>query len=130
MLRGSLPELPMRLFRHGVNAGGVNPAVIKVEQRADREGVIDRFVRPAYSVKNLHVVGRYFPRPMVRLGDEPKKSLILLGESGLLQIFDCATHQFFAAQQFRRNCGVILGSKRTVVFRGGESRDKLSQARA
>src|SRR5208282_5382235 len=32
---------------HHVNAGGVHPAIVKVKKRADRDGVVERFVRPA-----------------------------------------------------------------------------------
>ena len=38
MLGGSFAEFAMRLFRHGVYARGVNPAVVEIEQRADRDG--------------------------------------------------------------------------------------------
>ena len=52
-----LAALPVGLLRQGVDAGGIDPAVIEVEERADRDGEVDRFVGPSARA-NGHEVGR------------------------------------------------------------------------
>ena len=113
MLRGSLSKFQVCLFGHGRYARGVNPAVVEIEQRADGDGVID-----------------CLPRAMIHFGDKAKEGFILLGKCGAFQIVNRVGHQLFTAQQFRRNCGVILRSKQTPVPRRREGGDKFSQARA
>src|SRR6267378_72751 len=57
VLRRARSEYLVRFLRHGVDARRVDPAVVKVEQRADGDGVVDGFIRPTRGVERLHVLG-------------------------------------------------------------------------
>jgi hypothetical protein len=51
-------------------------------------------------------------------------------EQGSFQIVQYTPDEFFALQQFSRNCGVRLQSERTVIFVRGVGRDQFTDARA
>ncbi|MGI9070236.1 MAG: hypothetical protein ACR2JB_02625 [Bryobacteraceae bacterium] len=59
MDRAALAALSMCLVRESVDAGCIDPAVIEVEQRAYRAGVVDRLVNPAGFIYRPNIV-RYF----------------------------------------------------------------------
>lgn len=41
---GSLCSLPVCFVAHRVNTAGIDPAIVEIEQRTDRDGVVDRFI--------------------------------------------------------------------------------------
>ena len=47
----------MGFVGEGMDAGGIDPAVIEIEEGADGDGVVDLFVGPADGVEGEHVVG-------------------------------------------------------------------------
>jgi len=108
-------ELAVRLLGHRMHAGSVNPAIVEVEQRAHRDGVIDGFVRPAGLVKRLRVVKGDLRRVMVDFADEAKQRLVLFRKPRTLKVLNDAADQIFISQQFRRNCGVVFCSKGTMI---------------
>jgi len=48
----------------------------------------------------------------------------------VLQVPESAPNEFLTAEQFRRNCGVVFRSKRTIVVVGSEGGDQLAQTGA
>lgn len=62
---------------------------------------------------------------MVDLTHESKQRFLLLFETRVFQIVKYSGNEFLAPKQFRRNCGVILRSKWTVVSDRSEGRDQL-----
>src|SRR5579875_111220 len=62
-----LCKLSMRLLRHRMYAGGVDPAVIEIEQGADGDGEIELFVRPSQMMQRLDVIGCDPGRVMIDL---------------------------------------------------------------
>ena len=54
--RGSLTTLAVSFLRHGVNSGGVDPAIIKIEKRADRDRVVNGVIVPSHVIKRPHIV--------------------------------------------------------------------------
>ena len=87
-------------------AARVDPAIVEVKKRAGSNGEVNRFVIPAHCSKRRHVF-RSNPRGIViDLIDETEQRFVLFVQRGGLQIAQHALHEFFAAQQFRRNCGV------------------------
>jgi hypothetical protein len=63
---------------------------------------------------------------MVHFGDKAKEGLVLFGKRAPFEIPNRARYHLLAAQQFRRNCGVVLRSKWTLIPCGGEGSDKLA----
>ena len=81
-------------------------------------------------MERLHVPGGHFRRLGIDLGDEAKERLLFFGKRRCFQVAQGTPYQFLAAQQFRRNCGVVLRSKRTVVPVRGEGGDQFPNAGA
>ncbi len=52
---GSLCSLPVCLIAHRVNAAGVDPTIVKIEERADGNGVVDRLVGITGLVQGLDI---------------------------------------------------------------------------
>ena len=52
---GSFCACCMRLIAHRMDAAGIDPAVIEIEQRANRDGVVDGFVRVADRMQRFDV---------------------------------------------------------------------------
>jgi hypothetical protein len=67
---------------------------------------------------------------MVDFGNEAEQRFFLLLKSRAFQIPQDAPHQILAAQQLRRNCGVVPGSKWTLVSGRSEGGDQLPDAGA
>lgn len=98
MMGRARPELAMRLLGHRMHPAGVNPAIVEIEQRAHRDGVIDGFVGPAHVVKRLHVLDGNLRRMMVDFADEAKQGFVLFRKPGTLEILNDAADQIFASQ--------------------------------
>ena len=89
-----------------MHSAGVDPAVVEIEQRAGRNCEVNGFVAAADSVERFHVFRCDSGRIMVDFFDETEQRFVFLVEPGVFEVAKNAPHQFFAAQQFRRNCGV------------------------
>src|ERR1017187_5403881 len=67
-LRGdALPAFAVSLAGHGVHSAGIDPAIVEIEQRAHRNGKVNRFVGPSRGVCRLHVFRRNTRRIVVYL---------------------------------------------------------------
>ncbi len=107
--------MAVRFRRHRMDAGGVDPTVVEVEESTNGDGEIDRLIAPAVLVQQENIFGIDRRRMVVDLLHKAEKSLLLFRKRAILQILQDTRYQFFASQQFRRNCGVILRSKQAVV---------------
>jgi hypothetical protein len=112
---GPFASLAVGRIGEGMHAGGVDPAVIEVEEGADGDGEIDGFIVPPRGVEGLHVFGGDARRILIDLGDEAEEGFVLVVERGRFEVAQDALDELFAAEQFRRNCGVRLDSKRAFV---------------
>jgi hypothetical protein len=86
----ALASLAVRFIGQRVNTAGVDPAIVEVEQRADSEGKVNRFVGPSYGVERLHIVGCDLGRIVVHLVDKPEQHFFLFLQSGVFQIAEYA----------------------------------------
>jgi len=107
----------MRFVGERVDAGGVDPTVIKIEQRADSDRVVDRFVLPPYGAKGCQIVGGDLRRLMVYAVDEAEERFFLVAEIGVIEIADRLSDEgfavgsdFFLFEEHRRDRGVRLES--------------------
>ena len=64
------------LITHGMNATGVDPAIVKIEERADRDGVVNRLVSVADLVEGLDIGGLDGGRVAIHLLDEAHKRFL------------------------------------------------------
>ena len=116
----------MGFFAQRVNAGGVDPPIIEVEERANRNSVIDRGVRPASFVQRGDIRRPDVNRIAIYLIDEAQQRFFGFGQPRRFEVFDDPQNQGFVPKQFRRNCGVGFQSKRTIVSRGSVSCDEFT----
>jgi hypothetical protein len=116
---GTFAAAPVLFIGKRVDARRIDPAVVEIEQSADRDGVVDDLVIPTHSIKGLHVGGRDGRRLAIDLVDESKQRFLFFTQARSFEIAQDARNQVLIAQQFRRNCGVGLESKRTIVAVGG-----------
>ena len=126
--RRSLAARAMCFFAERVDAAGVDPAVIEVEQRADGDGVIDCRVGPAGFMQRRDIGRTDVDRIAVDFVHKSEESLLGLRERRGFQVFDYRLDQRLVSQQFRRNCGVGLQSKGAIVARRCEGGNEFAQA--
>ncbi len=110
----------MGFLGHFAHSGGIDPAVVKIEQAADVDGIVDGFIGPAGVVHPGNVRGPDGDRVAVYFLDKPEQGLFRVrdGRSGV--VGDDRIDLGAVFQQFRRNCGVALDSKRTLIARRSE----------
>jgi len=91
---------------HVAHSGRVDPVVVELEQRADCDRIVERFIRPPGFARAIYIlladrgrVGNHFP-------DEGVERAILLREWRCLDVGQNALNQIFIAQQLRRDRGV------------------------
>ena len=70
----------MRLLGHRVDPGGVDPAVVEVEERAHRDREVQRLVGPPQRPEAIEIRGRDLRRLVVDPIDEPEERLVLVVE--------------------------------------------------
>jgi len=110
-----------------VHAGGVDPSVVEVEQRAHRDGKVQCLVGPAGGASPVEIGLGNRGRVVVDRVDEAKERFVLVVERRRFEIGQDAFNERGISKQFRRNCGVGLQSKGTLVPLGGVGRDQLTQ---
>ena len=115
MCGSSLSAYLVGLFGQRMDTAGIDPAIVKIEQRAHGDGEIDRLVIPSQCAQRNHVVGGNSRRIVVHFVHKSKQRFVLFIERGSFQIPQRSPDQLFTLQQFRRNCGVGFQSKRTIV---------------
>jgi hypothetical protein len=94
---GSFAAFAVGFIGHRMHSGGVDPAVIEIEEGADGDGVVDRVVGPAGFVERLHIFGADVGGSEVHFGDEAQQGFFFFGQSGGFQIAEDAPDQFFTA---------------------------------
>ena len=119
----------MRFVTHRVDTACVDPAIVEIEQRADRDCIIDRFVGEARFVEAFDVGGLNGHGIAIHFAHKAKQSFLGIGEQRGFHIREDACNQFRAAEQFRRDRGVSFGSKRAGVQLGRVGGNQLADAR-
>src|ERR1039458_10176780 len=86
-----LPLQAVSFFGHLGDAGSRDPAIVKVEERAGGDGVVNRFVVPSGNTHLLNIVGRNGWQVAGNLRDVTEHGLVLLLESGGLEVVENAS---------------------------------------
>jgi len=105
----------MRLIAHCVHPACIDPAVEEVEQRTYRDRIINRLICKPGLVKRFNISRLDRNGMVVHRANKAKQSLFRLGQKRRLEIYQHACHKLGTSQQFRRDRGVGLRSKRTLV---------------
>lgn len=105
----ALATFAVRILGESVYAGDIDPTIVEIEQRAGGDREVDGFVGPSDRVQRPHVFSRDPGRVVVHFADEAEQGLVLFVEAEGFQIAEHAPNQFFASQQFRRNCACAFG---------------------
>ena len=128
MERGALAADAVGFIGESVHAAGVDPAIVEIEHGADGDGEIDSVVLPTHCVERQHIFGRDARRVAIHFIDEAEEGFMLLVKPGGFEIAEHAPDQVFVAQQFGRDRGVRLESKRAIIAIGGVSGDQFADA--
>lgn len=62
----------MGLVAHRMDTACINPAIVEIEQRADRDGIVDSFIGKAHLVKRGDVLGVDIDRVFIYFLYKPK----------------------------------------------------------
>lgn len=115
--RASLRAHAVSIRRHAVDAGRVDPAVVEVEQRADSNREIEFLIGPPRRSQLCRVVPGNRPGRGIHHVEECEEQFVLGVEPRGRRILNDARDELGIAEQFRRNCGVGVRSKRAIVPR-------------
>lgn len=80
MLRHANGRIAVCLIGHGMNAGRVDPAIVEIEQRADRNGIVQLFIGPSRRADRVDIAIRYARRVVVHAIDEAEQRFLGIGE--------------------------------------------------
>lgn len=120
----------MILLGHRLHAGGVDPAIVEIEQAADHDRVVDGLVGPASLMKAVYV-GLLDRRTVtVHHLDVGEQHFFCIGDRRGPEIGEDGVDLGSIFEQLRRDRGVTFDSKRTIVQLGGERGDQLAKSRA
>ena len=100
---------------HIAHAGRVDPVIVELEQRANSDRVVDRFIRPAGLTHSIDILLANRGRVLDHFLDERVERAILLREWRRLDVRQNALNQISIAQQLRRDRGVRANSEETLV---------------
>jgi len=113
--------------RHIAHTRSVNPFIVKIEECAHGDGIVQRLLAPARSPYLLYV---FLLKPTglpVHFLDECKQRLLSIGDRSSSIILQHSGDQRAISQQGRRDRGVGADSEPTVVTLGGKSRNQLAK---
>lgn len=114
---------------HRVNTAGVDPTVIEIEQCTNSNRIIDRLVRISDRVQRFYVVRLNGNRFEIHLTHKTQQSLLSFRKRAAIKIGEYAIHELLAAEQFRRDRGVRLRSKRTLIEMRRVSGNEFAESR-
>ena len=98
VLGRSVGELQVSGVTHGVDSRGVDPAIIEVKERADRDGEVDSLVSPSHIAQGRHVFRGDARRVVIHFGDKAQEGLVFLRQRRGFQIFDSLANQLSTAK--------------------------------
>jgi hypothetical protein len=119
----------VRFIGKWVDPGGIDPAVVEVEEGADGDGVPDLFVVPTLLVERDHVGGTDVGRMVIDLVDEAEHGFLAVTEGRGIEVSEDGFDEGVVIVKFRRDRGVRLRSKRAMVALGGVGGDQFAEGR-
>jgi len=93
----------MGFIAHRVNTARINPAVIKIEQRANRQRIINCFVRVARLMQSLDIGGANIHGIEINLTHEPEQRFLFVGKRGRLRIGKHPIHELDGSHDSSQN---------------------------
>jgi hypothetical protein len=109
-------------------SGRVDPVVVELKERAHRDRVVERFVRPAGGADPIHIVLANRSGVANHFLDEGVERAILFREGCCLDVVQDTLDELPVAQQLSRDRGVRADSENALVQFGGQRRDQLTLA--
>ena len=98
MLGGAFGTHAVGFVAHGVDAAGINPTIVEIEERADGDGVIDGFVGKTGGVQSGDIGRANGDRIFIHLTDKAEQSFIGIAQFRSFEIGDHAVHQIMILQ--------------------------------
>ena len=111
-----------------MDTSGINPPIVKVEQRADGDREIQCVIGPARRAHGLEIDVGDRRRVVIHLVNESKQRLVTVVERRRFDVLQNAVDERRITQQFRRNCGVGLQSKRAMIALRGVGGDQFADS--
>jgi len=112
--------------REIVNAGRIDPGVVKLEQGTDGDGVVNRLFAPTRPFQTINVLATKHVRLRIHLLDEREECLLTTIDRRRTVVLEHGIDEASVAQELRRDRGVRTDSKRTIVAARCERSDQLS----
>ena len=109
-----------------MNARRVDPAIVEIEQRANGDCVVERFIGPARAARLVNIGAGDLIGSAIDLGEEFEQCLLGIGNRRRRVIREDGTNLLGVCKQLRRDRGVRADSKHALVAVGGEGRDQLA----
>jgi len=120
----------MRFIRHCGHTRRIDPSVVEVKEGAYCDPKVELLVCPFGGSRRSEIVGTNTRRVAVDLVEQPEESLVTVVECRRLNVSKDGVDEFGVTKQHRRNCGVRLDSKGTMVALRGVRGDQLTETRA
>jgi hypothetical protein len=112
-----------------MHSRAVNPSVVELKQRADRDGIVKCFVRPTRSLGLIDVVLRDRRGILTGPREQRKQRPPVFSNRSRCVIGQDRLDEVSIAKELGRNCGVRAGSEQAVISSRCESRDQFPQSR-
>lgn len=98
VLGRSLGELQVSRITHGVDSSGVDPAIIEVKERANRDGEVNGLVSPPHFAQGRHVFRGDARRVVIHFADKAQEGLVFFRKRRGFQIFERLANQLSTAK--------------------------------
>jgi hypothetical protein len=112
--------------REIVDAGGIDPGVIELEQRADGDRVIERFVAPAGRFGCVDVFLAYLGRVGADRIEQAEQRAFPFGARRRSIVVQNGIDECSVPEQRRRGGGMRAYSERALIAARGKGRDQLA----
>ncbi len=107
MLCGSSGAGAMGFIAHCMNTARINPAVIKVEQRANCQRIINCFVCIANCMQSVDVSRANVHRVKINFAYEPEQRLLRIGKGRRLRVGEHSVDKLDGPNYTSRDGGMI-----------------------
>jgi hypothetical protein len=95
---GSFGTCVMGGVAHCVDATGIDPAIVEIEQGADRNGIVDGLVREAGLVENRHILRLNIDGIFIYFSNKPEEGFVGFGERAGFDVLDNSSNELVAVQ--------------------------------
>ncbi len=123
--REKLPRCGIRRGRHVVDAGGIDPGVVEVEESAHRDGIVEGVICPARCPGALDILNSDLVRRTVHHLQKIEESPLLVRDRRGPMVREYRIDEISIPQKLSRDRGMGTGSETAFVTLRGEGRNQF-----